>query len=112
MVGFNLIKVSSRRYSVKPPKISTITPDTSGITAIWRNKTHDSTSDTSIATINPAVAINSGVWTTSSMPVSPNKDSKGLNHSGRELAAKNSTNGPNSSKVLIKAFWERGAAEG
>ena len=112
MVGFNLMKVSSRRYSVKPPKISTITPETSGITAIWRNKAHDSTSDTSIATMNTAVAIKSGVWITSSMPVSPNHDNNGLNHSGRALAAKNNASGPNSSKVLIKAFWERGAAGG
>ena len=56
MVGFILMKVSSCRISVRPPKMTTTTVVTSGISGTRRSSRIDRASDTSIAGMKAAVA--------------------------------------------------------
>ena len=56
MVGFILMKVSSCRISVSPPKITTTTVVTSGISGTRRSSRIEKNRETSIAGMKAAVA--------------------------------------------------------
>ncbi|MNL51951.1 hypothetical protein D3C87_1750910 [compost metagenome] len=80
MVGLTLMKVSSCSQSVSPPKTSTTTPVTSGITAIFFRISQLSSSESTMAPMNQAVA---------------------TKMSARPFMMKKTTSGPSSSASLM-----------
>src|SRR5262249_7349044 len=100
MVGLSLMKSASCRGSVSEPNPSTITAVTSGMTGKCRVSAYDTASAATTATMNTAVATKMPVRPPDAMSAGSMGDTSGRNSVGRELARKNSSNGPRSSTSL------------
>src|ERR1700747_2271812 len=104
MVGLSLMKSSSCRTSVSEPNTSTMTAVTSGMTGKCRGSAYDTASASTTATMNTAVATKIPVCSPEAMSAGSMGETSGRNSAGRELARKNSSNGPRSSTSLRRGL--------